>query len=192
MSSRRRQWEQRLASGYVLYVAIAGGVFVVTGVILAVMAIVSRSGSGDDGRPGEVDNRRFRATCPAGLLTVDFGPDEVRITREEGEFVASMVAEEAFVACAGALEDSRGTGFYVRGLRRARTKATRVECVSNRPIEVVVHPIFRYETDAYGGSLVAAVPGGRAYPEAMLIADFREDGRSYLYYRPTRCSTTGA
>jgi hypothetical protein len=157
---------RRALDAYIGYVAVAAGVFLVASMI--VLAIVGLSGDGSAGERidfsdfgggllgrGEIDNRAFFATCPPGRLKVEFTPDdEVRITRENGRLIASLTAEDASVECSGVLEERRGWGFYVRGLRRLPTEDTKLECVVHRPIELVVHPIFEHETQVHGGSVV--------------------------------------
>jgi hypothetical protein len=203
VAARRRRGEQRLSSPSALYIAIAIGVLAVTGVVLAVTAITGWTENGDDGERidfsdfeggllglGAVDNRRFHARCPTGRVTVEFTPDsEVRITQRNDRFIASLRAEEASVGCSGALEDARGKGFYVAGLSRTR-RPVKLECVTFRPIDLVVHPIFRYESDVYGGSVILATQRPNVTPLAIVISSFTEDGRSDLHYRPGRCRIT--
>jgi hypothetical protein len=200
MSSRRRRWEQRLASAYVLYIALVAGVLVVTGIILLVMAIVSWRGRGDDGERidfsdfgtgllglGEADYRQFFATCRPGRLTVVFKPDdEIRITRAESDLIASLNSEEASVGCSGGLEDARGRGFFVRGLRRVVRPAT-LECLTQEPLRLVVSPIFRHETVVNGGQVVLGMPVPNLHPRALILSVFTEDGHSDVWYRPGRC-----
>jgi hypothetical protein len=188
--------------GYVAYIAAAGGALVVASVILFVIAIVSGNSNGaeritfsDFGGGlfglGEIDNRFFFATCAPGRLTVEFRPDEeIRITRDQGGLIASLDTKDASVGCSGgALEDPRGRGFYVRGLTRV-TRPTKLECVTQRSIQLVVHPIFRYESDVYGGSVVLGTPVRNLPPRALIISAFTEDGRSDVYYRSPGCRIT--
>jgi hypothetical protein len=140
---------------------------------------------------GEIDNRSFFATCPPGRLVVEFTPDdEVRITRADGRLIASLTAEDASVACSGVLEERRGWGFYVRGLRRLPTDDTKLECVVHRPIELVVHPIFEHETQVHGGSVVIGTPVPNRFPRAVIISSFTEDEPSALHVRPGPCRTS--
>jgi hypothetical protein len=184
--------------GYVAYIAAAAGALVVASVILLVIAIGRGNGNGAERIDfsdfeggflglGETDNRQFFATCAPGRMTVEFRPDdEIRITRDEGDLIAALDTKEASVACAGALEDPRGRGFYVRGLRRLVRPAT-LKCLVQEPVRLVVQPIFRYETDVYGGSVVLGIPVPNLPPRALIISAFTEDGRSDVWYRPGRC-----
>jgi hypothetical protein len=171
---------------------------------MIVLAIVRLSGDGNGaeridfsdfgggllGR-GEIDNRSFFATCPPGRLTVEFTPDdEIRIAREDGRVIVSLTEEDASVACPGVLEERRGWGFYVRGLRRLPADDTKLECVVHRPIELVVHPIFEHETVVHGGSVVIGTPVPNMYPRAVIISSFTEDGPSALHVRPGPCRTS--
>jgi hypothetical protein len=199
--SRRATWEQRLAGAYVLYIALAAAVLVVSGVILIVMAIASWAGDGNEGRRidfsdfeggllglGENDYRTFHATCAPGRVTVEFTPDdEVRITRPDDRLIASLRTEEASVACAGALREPGAGGYYVAGLKRTGQRPTRLECMTDQPIDLTVHPIFRWETDVYGGSIVLGTLVPNAYPRAFIISSFTEDGRADVSYRSPPC-----
>jgi hypothetical protein len=189
----------RSLGAYAGYATVAAAAFVVgTMIVLAIVTLsgdrhgaeridFSDFGGGLLGR-GEIDNRSFFATCPPGRLIVEFTPDDdVRITREGGGLIVSLADEEASVACPGVLEERRGWGFYVRGLRRTPNHDTKLECVVRRPVELVAHPIFQHETDAYGGSVVIGTPVANKYPRAVIISSFTEDGRSALHFRPGPC-----
>jgi hypothetical protein len=191
---RRRAGERRaLAFG-----ATAAGAVVATSLILLLVTLTGGNGNGAERIDfsdfeggllglGENDYRQFFATCAPGRLTVEFRPDdEVRITRDEGELIAALNTKEASVGCAGALEDARGRGFYVRGLRRV-VRPTALECLAQKPVQLVVHPIFRHETDVYGGSVVLGIPVPNLHPRALVISAFTEDGRSDIWYRPGSC-----
>jgi hypothetical protein len=196
---RRRTWGQRPVQ-----VALAGGVVVVASAILLV--VVLAKGGGDGGEritfadfegglfdPGDVDNRQFHATCAPGRLIVEFSPDdEMRITREGGELIAALDSRKATVGCSGRLADVRGWGFYVAGLTHTQGRAARLECITRRPVQLVAHPIFRGDTDAYGGSVALGVPVADPdqYPRALIIASFTEDGRAGVSYRSPPCRIT--
>jgi hypothetical protein len=190
---------RRSLGAYAGYATVAAAAFVVG--TMVVLAIVRLSGDGNGAEridfsdfgggllgTGEVDNRSFFATCPPGRLTVEFAPDdEMRIVGEDGRLIVSLTDEDASVACPGVLEERRGWGFYVRGLRRSPTRDAKVECVVGRPVELVAHPIFQHETQVYGGSVVIGTPIANKYPRAVIISSFTEDGRSALHFRPGPC-----
>jgi hypothetical protein len=189
---RRRARERRaLAFG-----ATAAGAVVATTLVLLLVRLAGGNGAeridfSDFGEGplglGETDYRQFFAMCAPGRLTVEFRPDdEVRITRDDGELVAALDTKEASVGCAGALEDARGRGFYVRGLRRV-VRPTMLECLAQKPVRLVVSPIFRHETQVDGGSVVLGIPVPNLHPRALIISVFTEDGRPDIWYRPGRC-----
>jgi hypothetical protein len=190
---------RRLLRASAGYAAVAAGAVVVGTMIVLVIVRLTGDGNGTEhidfsdfgggllGRE-EIDNRSFFATCPPGRLTVEFTPDDdVRITRDDGRLIASLNEEDASITCSGVLEERRGWGFYVRGLTRPSSRATKLECAVQRPVDLVVHPIFQHETVAYGGSVVIGTPVPDKYPRAVIISSFTEDGRSYLSYRPGPC-----
>jgi hypothetical protein len=191
--------QRRALGAYVAYVAVAAGAFLVASIIVVVIIRVSGDGNGaeridfsDFGEGllglGEIDNHAFFATCTTGRLTVEFTPDQgIRITRENGLLIASLTAENASVGCSGALEYRRGWGFYVRGITPPVTRATKLECDVRRPVDLVVHPIFRDDTVVYGGSVVIGTPVRNQFPRTVIVSSFTEDGRSYLHYRPGPC-----
>jgi hypothetical protein len=193
----------RAPGGYAGYAAVAAGAFVVG--TMAVVTIVGMAGDGNAAeridfsdfeggllQPGEIDNRSFFATCPPGKLIVEFTPaDEVRITRDDGPLIVSLNEEDASVTCPGVLEERRGWGFYVRGLRRTGSRSVKLECVVQQPLDLVAHPIFQHETQVHGGSVVIGTPVPHKYPRAVIIASFTEE-RSDLHFRPGPCRIAGS
>jgi hypothetical protein len=140
---------------------------------------------------GEIDERNFFATCSPGRLSVDFTPDQSTRIKRGDELIASLTAEEAFVGCPGVLEDRRGWGFYVRGLNRL-VRPTTLECVTELPVELVVSPIFRDETNIDGGSVILGTPVKNQLPKAIIISTFREDDPPDVLYRAPTCKISKA
>jgi hypothetical protein len=142
----------------------------------------------------EPDYRRIYATCPPGKLLVEFDPDErVEIRYPNGELVASLSSEAAEIGCGDAVVDDRGGGFQQRGITGAR-QSTKLECLTDRPIAIVVDPLFgRGERTLVGGSIVVSTPVRNLAPRILIASAFdEEDGRSTLHYRSGRCRVTGS
>jgi hypothetical protein len=193
-----------LAGGYILYIALAAGVLVVTGLILLVIAIASARKNGDGAQHfkfsdfaggffDEPDYRHVYATCRPGTLLVDFDPGgTTKVSYRGGDLAVSLSADEAQIGCSTAVLDRRTGGFYQRGITGA-LGSTKLECRTERPINVFVSPVFgRGERRVVGGSMTLSTPARNVAPRILVTATYdEEDDRAILHYRRARCRLTG-
>jgi hypothetical protein len=165
---------------------------------------ITRSGSADDAQRFEFsdfsggffddpDYRRIYATCVPGTLLVEFDPDgKTEVSYRNGSLAVSLAQEEAEIGCAKAVVDDRRGGLYQRGITGA-LGSTKLECRTERPISIIVSPLFgRGERRVVGGSMVVSTPARNVAPRILIGATYdREDDRSILHYRRARCRLTG-
>jgi hypothetical protein len=141
----------------------------------------------------EPDYRHIYATCAPGRLLVEFDPGEkTDVSYRNGDLVLSLSAEEAEIGCSKAILDRRRGGWYQRGITGA-TGPTKLECRTDRPINVFVSPLFgRGERRVVGGWMVVSTPARNVAPRILIASTFdEEDDRSILHYRTGRCRVTG-
>jgi hypothetical protein len=175
-----------------------------TSLVVAVAVACTAGGGNENGRRFEFsdfagglfeepDYRRIYATCAPGRLVVEFDPaGKTEVSYRDGDLVVSLSAEDAEIGCSEAVLDDRREGWHQRGITGA-TESTKLECQTDRSIDVFVSPLFgRGERKVVGGWMIVSTPVRNLTPRILIASTFdEEDDRSILHYRTGRCRVIG-
>ncbi|MFN2468894.1 MAG: hypothetical protein ABR521_12270 [Gaiellaceae bacterium] len=140
---------------------------------------------------------RLHGTCAAGRLTVDFRPGDSLTIRNGRRIIVSLSADEAQIACVDArLRPSwRHEGWLIRRLRGVRDRPLRFVCVTRQRIDVYIHPVFKFETQLDGVTMMVSTPPpaqGPPHYRTLITGSFKEDNDSGVSYHTPRCRVLGA